>query len=263
LALLGSGIRIEIAGIYLRLGDHWGFRLRQDAVGALSPSIHKRVAPKQYSARLAHTGDERRVHVEGPDTDRIVLVGHGATLGQNVSSHEFGLAGHLARKLFDLTGRGASVDTLSDHTVSANDYVRSVSEVDLGRYDILVLMIGASEGRRLLRRLWRRQLIAVLDRVHRTAPSSLHVFVIAVPSARARGGLSRLFALIGNRQMRALNSVAQAVCRGRDGVTAIAFTRKSVAVGVDEAGSIFDAWAALVAPSIHPVLDRLRDQSNS
>ena len=54
-----------------------------------------------------------RIEVAGPDPDRVLLVGGGMTVGWGMTSHDQALAGHLARQLSVLTGRGVSLDVMA------------------------------------------------------------------------------------------------------------------------------------------------------
>ncbi len=197
------------------------------------------------------------VHADGVDSDRILLVADGPSVGHGQLSHELGLAGHLARKLSALTGRGAKIDIIAEGNLTAAGCLATLVGMDLWRFDALVLTIGANEalGLSSLGR-WRRQLVDLLDHVENTA-YGVHTFVIGVPSSTSRIHFPRMLAHIVDRQVVLLNDTTADVCAGRRSATLLPFDPPLSAGGDRNSSKSFDGWASLIAPAMRDKLDKV------
>jgi hypothetical protein len=195
------------------------------------------------------------VHADGVDADRILLVADGPSVGHGQLSHELGLAGHLARKLSTLTGRGAEIDIIAEGNLSAAGCLATLAGRDLSRFDALVLTIGANEALGLSSLgMWRRQLVDLLDHVENTA-YGVHTFVIGVASSTSRIHFPRMLARIVDRQVALLNDATADVCAGRPSVTLLPFDPPRSAGGDRISSKSFDGWASLIAPAMREKLD--------
>lgn len=196
-----------------------------------------------------------QVHADGVDADRILLVADGPSVGHGQLSHELGLAGHLARRLSALTGRGADIDIVAEGNLTAAGCLSTLAGMDLSRYDALVLTIGANEALGLSSLgMWRRQLVDLLDHVENTA-YGVPTFVIGVPSSTSRIHFPRMLARIVDRQVVLLNDATAAVCVGRPTVTLLPFDPPLSAGGNRNSSKSFDGWASLIAPAMWEKLD--------
>ncbi|WP_394770873.1 hypothetical protein [Lacisediminihabitans sp.] len=195
------------------------------------------------------------VHADGPDADRILLVADGPSVGHGQLSHELGLAGHLARRLSALTGRGAEIDIIAEGNLTAAGCLSTLAGMDLSPFDALVLTIGANEALGLSSLgMWRRQLVDLLDHVENTA-YGVHTFVIGVPSSTSRIHFPRMLARIVDRQVVLLNEATADVCAGRPSVTLLPFDPPLSAGGDRNSSKSFDGWASLIAPAMSEKLD--------
>jgi len=95
-------------------------------------------------------GDSPHVHAPGTNPDRVLLTGDGAATGRGVRTHDLGLPGYLARALTARTGRATDVDIIVDGEMTAKTCREALKDVDLGRFDIIVLSIGSNEALTLL-----------------------------------------------------------------------------------------------------------------
>ncbi len=127
----------------------------------------------------------------GPDPDRILLLGSGIAVGYGVVTHELALAGHLARHLASLTGRGASVAVLASPQLDCAKAREILRLTDLSRYDAIVLTLGGFDGLTFLTvRAWKRGIRAVLDQLAAAEPR-LQVFAMEIPAVALAARLPR------------------------------------------------------------------------
>ncbi|CAN5311643.1 hypothetical protein BH11ACT4_BH11ACT4_23620 [soil metagenome] len=196
------------------------------------------------------------VHAPGINADRILLVGSGGTVGYGVLSHDLGVAGHLARRVSELTGRGTDVDVITEPELGPVGVHAVIAGTRLARYDLVMLTIGGLEALQLVpRRKWRRQLSALFDSIIAAGPASLSIVMIGVAvmptlvrmPARAQPIVERA----GNR----MNEESLALAAARDQVSFVPFSPRGGDFA-DIAGSeLYSEWAAMVAPAIAQVLD--------
>ncbi|HAM25507.1 MAG TPA: hypothetical protein DCP11_02080 [Microbacteriaceae bacterium] len=207
------------------------------------------------SLDLSRPSGVPQVHADGADADRILLVADGPSVGHGQLSHELGLAGHLARQLSWLTGRGADIDIIAEGNMTAAGCLAVLAAVDLSRFDALVLTIGANEALSLSSvGAWRGHLSDLLDHIENSA-YGLHTFVIGVPSSTSRIHFPRPLARIVDRQVVLLNRVTAEVCDGRPAVSLLPFDPPLSISGDRNSSKSFDSWASLIAPSMRERLD--------
>jgi GAF domain-containing protein len=132
--------------------------------------------------------DEPRVRVDGPDIQRVLLLGGVVAGSHGVTSHHLGMAGHLARMLYAVTRRGVEVHVLSVLPGSARQLTRELTADALAPFDAIVTFVGGVEARSLWSdQRWRRAMGGLLDRLTLLAPQTPLVVV----------GVSRLPEMIG------------------------------------------------------------------
>lgn len=169
--------------------------------------------------RSAPTG-RPQVDATGPDADRILLIVDRPSVGDGVLSHELGLAGHLARQLSTLSGRGTDIDVLANGNTTVAGCATALGTVDLARFDAIILMLGSSEALSLSStRRWAAELAGLLDDIDGASPHRSHTFVVEVPPVRALLGFPQLLAAIVSAQIMRLNSAAARVFGPRQRLT--------------------------------------------
>ncbi len=101
----------------------------------------------------------------GAQQTRILLIGDAPAAGFGVATHELGIAGHTARRLSTLTGRGVEVDVFAHPKLSMRNLARRLQHThrDFARYDAIVLMLSTTDALTLTSpRAWRKQLLRAL-----------------------------------------------------------------------------------------------------
>ena len=123
--------------------------------------------------------DEPRVRIDGPDAERVLLLGGVLAGSHGVVSHEFGMAGHLARMVHALTGRGVEIEVASFLPGSAHQLTSELDGIVLKGFDAIVAFVGGVEARSLWSDdRWRHDLDAMLSRLTTLAPSVPVVVVV-------------------------------------------------------------------------------------
>ncbi len=105
----------------------------------------------------------------GAQQTRILLIGDAPAAGFGVATHGLGIAGHTARRLSTLTGRGVEVDVFAHPKLSMRTLARRLQHTDrdFAPYDAIVLMLSTTDALTLTRpRDWRKQLLRVLSSLH-------------------------------------------------------------------------------------------------
>lgn len=213
-------------------------------------------AAERESQRTAHPTGAMQVHADGADADRLLLIGDGPSVSYGVLSHELGLAGHLARRLSARSGRGVDLDLVVSASMTAASCLSTISDIDLARYDVAILTVGANEANDFMPdRQWRSDLSVLLDHCADSSPACLHLFVIAVPSTSSRFDFPRALAPLVDRQIRAINTTTESICADRSGVTFIPFDPKPVPFSLRHSSREYDTWAAIIAPLMAVELD--------
>jgi hypothetical protein len=192
-----------------------------------------------------------QVHASGADADRILLVIDRPSAGDGGGSQELGLAGHLARQLSLLSGRGTDIDILSNGNMNAAECARALAGVDLARFDSVILMVGSSEALALTSvRRWSSELGLLLDAVDARAPMDVHVFVVEIPPVRSLLDFPRLYVASVQRRVSRLNAATRAATSSRSGVTVLPFDLPQAATNGRNSSEVFKGWAEFIAPSV-------------
>jgi hypothetical protein len=187
--------------------------------------------------------------------DRLLLVGSGIAVGYGAVSHDLALAGQLARRVSEVTGRGARVDVLVTEEMTGSDVRKALNRKWLTSVDTIVATPGGPETL-LMRspRAWRRQIEAVLDYVLDHAPASLHVFIVGVPPLASIVRMPRILGLLSNISSRRINVEIELLCKSRRSTTFVPFEPKDLA-GRTGTGSTYRQWAELIAPLVTAALE--------
>ena len=195
------------------------------------------------------------VHATGTDADRVLLVGSGAAISFGTFSHDLGLAGHLARRLTAITGRGTTVDVRAWPGITTDDVIAALSNVETAKYDAVVLTLGGSEAL-LLKSVghWRGtldHLMAALRAQNLTASA----FFIGVPGLSAAAELPRAYRSVVEAHIRRINEETAQYCDADGLAVYVGFEPvrpKGEGIGRDQ----YERWANLIAGPIADGLDR-------
>jgi GAF domain len=197
-----------------------------------------------------------QVHAVGPDADRILLIIDRPSTAEGAVSQELGFAGHLARGLSLLSGRGTDLDIVSNGNMTAAECATALARFDLSRFDAVVLMLGSSEALALApAHKWIAELTLLLDDIDDSTPRGPHTFVVGIPPVRAMIDFPRPFAALAGSSIRRLNAASIEVCADRERVSLLPFDLPAAARDGRNSSADFKVWAALIAPAIIPKLE--------
>lgn len=205
---------------------------------------------------LPRPSNTATVHAPGVDPDRVLLLGSGTGVGYSVLSHDLALAGHLARKLSFLTGRGTDVDVDVDHHMSASMSRTALSTHNASRFDAVVMSVGAVEAVTMTPiRQWERDIRALFETLTDDGPASLMTYFLAIPPLASMMRLPRLISRAVARQVDALNDAAQRIA---DEFPQVVFVESPSGIGGSTSlrgQAAFERWASHLAPVMVAGLD--------
>ncbi|MDM4763162.1 GDSL-type esterase/lipase family protein [Galbitalea sp. SE-J8] len=193
--------------------------------------------------------DSPRAQAPGPDPDHVLLFGSGPVVGYGVLSHDLALPGQLARQLSAATGRGTDVDVAADTTIVIERALPALRELELWRYDAIVLCIGANNSLLFTpTAAWRRSMEQLLEHLDETVPTSTGIYVVAVPPLSSvnvsAGAMGRLAGAHADR----LNAETRRLVARYPQVTFVPF---SPLVKADftryRSASTYQQWASVIA----------------
>ena len=194
----------------------------------------------------------------GPLPDRVLLCGGSSAVGFGVLDHELGLAGHLARSIAGVTGRGTAIEVVGDPGLTISTIGAELTEPRLGRADVLVLTLGTREAFEFMSvTTWVGELSALLDLLlARDVPIPIVVVGAeeTLPAPVPRWLVSRALS-----RAAALNAASREVIHQRPGVEYV----DSGMVAGDGRASLYDHdlpnLYSLAALALTPTLSRLLD----
>ncbi len=203
--------------------------------------------------------DLPRVHAAGPDIQRTLLIECGMLGGFGVLSHELSLAGHLAREVRTLSGRGQIVDVINCPRPQAGVIVSTLASQPLWRFDAVVIVVPApSVFGSLLGRRWDiadSQLL--VEELERLCSFGTRAVIVGVGGESPNGlpsevgaGNSRTFPLFeGLRKTCPSSATAEFV--QIFGGTGASDTRMA------PASEVYQSWANIIGPSVSAALSAL------
>jgi len=217
-------------------------------------------AVSRVPARAPDGDSPRAVHVAGPEPHRLLIIGNGPSIGIGVLSHELGLPGQLGRRLSSLSGRGVDLEVVARIKLGARRVGKLISNIDLHRFDALVLTIGYSESLRLTPPArWRRELEALLDRISRSAAPGFQVVMVAAKPFVPSPDFSALFTTPANEHLTLINDTARDVLRHRRDATFVDSLPEVTASFFQYTAHSYELWAEALAPELVPLLNARRD----
>ncbi|ROS52635.1 GAF domain-containing protein [Frigoribacterium sp. PhB24] len=201
--------------------------------------------------------DSPHLHAPGTDPDRVLLVGDGVATGRGVRTHELGLPGHLARSLTALTGRATDVDIVVDGRMTVRQGPDAIADLDLGRFDAVLLSFGANEALALMDvAAWQHDLEALLDVVSAGTPAATTTFVLGVPSFAVNPHFPPRLADTVDRNAGRLNAATRRAVARR---TSMVFVPEAEEHAFEaESAPVYARWAAPIALTVSDRLDPAR-----
>jgi hypothetical protein len=161
--------------------------------------------------------DAARGTVEGPDPDRIAVVGEIGMISLGVRTHQIALPAFLARHHATRTGRGVvwSMAPLPGSRLREAPAVIAAAEGDLARADAVVLLTGITDVLRVTSaRAWSRQMRDAIDALRARVPQDAWILVADIPPLDNAGSLSRPARVAAGIHAQALNRHTREVIQG-------------------------------------------------
>ncbi|MBX3099733.1 MAG: hypothetical protein KF761_09145 [Salinibacterium sp.] len=190
------------------------------------------------------------VHAEGPDPDRILLIGAGIGMGYGMESHDDALAGQIARQVSELTGRGVQVDVVVGERLTVEVALDNLSVTRLRELDVVLTTSGSLDRLLLLpMSVWARRTELFLNHFAKNAPASLRVLVVGIPELSKVVRVPPLLGVLADHWVRKLNCVLEMSCASRPYAQFIPFQPTEIS-GRDGTGRTYRNWAGLIAPSV-------------
>lgn len=191
--------------------------------------------------------DAPDAHAAGFDADRVLLLGNGIAVSYGVLSHDLGLAGHLARGLSALTGRGTTVDVRAAPDLAPADALPLLSSTDIARYDAIVTTLGGIEAVLFgSADTWRWRVREIIETLARSAPSC-RIHFVGIPLSSVMVRMPRLYGILAEAHTRRLNAITAEVCAEYPLAEFIPFEPQKVRI-LDQIGrDVYQRWANLLA----------------
>lgn len=222
------------------------------------PLIRWWLAVSEHSwLRQVVASDSPHVHSRGTNPDRVLVAGDGAATGRGVLTHDLGLPGYLARSLTSHTGRAADVDVVVSGTMTAHSCLTALGAVDLSRFDIILLSVGANEALGLTPlRQWRTELTQLVSQVLAQSPAATNIFLLPVPFFSINPHFPRALARVIDRHVLKLNAEMSAI--GKDSPRVEIIPLGDAVVYEAEGKHVYQRWAEGIALRISNDLDPAR-----
>ena len=189
----------------------------------------------------------------GPDPDRVLLLGSGPAVGFGVRSLDLALAGHLARALSGLTGRGADVDVLARAGLPVVDVGRTVADVRLWRYDALVVTVGHEDALRLVPLAeWKELMTSLLRLLVSATASGTRIVVAGVHPIASLSGVGRSLGGLVDLHARRMNRVTSLLCLQFPRTTYVGLGDPALPSPDRNGGcpQMYEHWARRLAPAV-------------
>jgi hypothetical protein len=194
------------------------------------PGIAARVGEFLYRRSDAsgdiHPDDAAHGAVDGPDPDRIAVVGEAGMISLGVRTHQIALPAFLARHHARRTGRGVvwSIASLPGSRLREAPAVIAGAVADLERVDAVVLLAGITDVLRVTStRAWSRQMRGAIDALRVHLPQDAWILVAEIPPLDNAGSLSRPARVAAGAHAQALNRHTREVIDGLACTRAVPF----------------------------------------
>lgn len=201
--------------------------------------------------------DEPRASVDGPEPDRVLLLGDGPAFGFGVTSHQLALPGQLARQVAALTHRGVHLDLATSRGVENGMASRAYDTVRSRRFDVAVTLIGPVDSIRLtpVEQFTAR----AHDLIERMLEDGIaRVLVVGIPSLS-------VMPIAASVPVRVAQSHALALGRELSGLADSCPSARYLPFAPPSepepdryrSASTYRAWASLIAPDLAGMLNEL------
>lgn len=225
----------------------------------LGPVAHARVrATVRHDAELAAPTGTPIAHGSGPDPDRVVL-GSPVVQGIGVTSYDLSFAGHLARKLAALTGRGADVEA---HGIDGFDAVKAAAAIrteNLARFDVVLILGGVTEIVTMLPLTkYGRNIRMLLDAIADNAPASLPVLIAGVAPFMQDLNVPAFAVGWMDKRIVAQNAETRAACNESHVAEYVTFAPARAGIRLSrDAAAVYEGWANALLPAVDQALSAL------
>jgi hypothetical protein len=225
------------------------------------PVIGAWLASSEHSwRRNPVAADSPLVHAQETNPDRVLLTGDGAATGRGVQTHDLGLPGYLARSLSHHTARAADIDIVVTADMTARSCSAALADVDLGRFDIVVLSLGANEALALMPPAeWTAALEELLDDLDARVPQATEIFVLAIPFFGTNADFPAYLGRLVDRHVRVLNASTEKLAESRPRVNPVAVAQ--IDTFEKQGPHPYQRWAEAIAARISVALDPSRLES--
>ncbi|AMM22640.1 hypothetical protein AX769_21110 (plasmid) [Frondihabitans sp. PAMC 28766] len=204
--------------------------------------------------RAVVAADSPHVHAPGTDPDRILITGDGASTGRGVLTHDLGLPGYLARNLTLLTGRATDVDIVVTAEMTAATSLLAIADLNLSRFDAILLSLGANEALNLTPvARWRRDITRLLDRIKDGTGEETGTVVLSIPFFAINPHFPRILARVVDRHVQQLNAATQDLLTSRPHARFVLFTHGDTYE--PDGAHAYERWAKNIAPKVAELLD--------
>lgn len=197
---------------------------------------------------------ETTTQAAGPDADRLLLIGSGIAVGYGTSSHEVSLAGHLARRLAEATGRGVFMDIETSPQLLLKDTAQILAGQELTRFDAIILAFGGYEVATLQSpAVWRHDLDAVLALIE-SGTAHNDVFVVGIPLI---DGLPPVYGGVVRRRVAQLNIQSELACASHFAATYVEIATSTEVERVRMRRGNYDRWSRVITPQLVGALNAI------
>ena len=189
----------------------------------MHPVSHAALLPLMRPWRLAvcvswingpRPADAPHADVDGPNPDRVLLLGGLLASGCGVLTHQLGLIGHIARQLSSITGCGAEMEARTDIKLTIRKLPGRIRNLPPIRSDAVMVMVGVNDALRLTPvRAWKRDLKAVIEAIRRGGAETTPTLIIGIPPLGTFRTLAPLPRRIAARHACLLNDTTKRFCR--------------------------------------------------
>ncbi len=192
---------------------------------------------------------------DGPDPDRILVLGGGVATGWGQSSHEHAFSGFLTRRIAELTGRGVFTQVVVDDVLASESALSSPITSALRSVDAIVVTPGDLDSLLMLPpAAYRRRVGSLIDRITALAPASARIFVVGLVPLATVIAMPHLAACATRKLGRDLDIQARRAIQSRPNATFVPLSPHQMlptATQIERNA----AWAALAAPVMTTQLD--------
>lgn len=238
------------------------------AIGRTALPIAERLSSDSWVHHPRPPEGRRVVRAPGPHADRALLIGNSLAVGWGSIAHEVALAGRLARATAALTAHGVDVEVDAGRSRSTTTAIERLTRDSIGRYDAVVLMLGAREALQMMPiAMWVQGMTQLLDHISALAESPPPVLVVAaeeitpvpLPPTADRAAISRIRAI--NAATRDLVSAHEGVSFVSSGITSPRGTGQEFARA--DTSWLYARAAATLAPALARALSTAKFTDSS